>query len=167
MVGSEKNRVGSEVGSSQNQPGSFQNQPPPADPPASTSRSRKRGLSALLQDVTNTDQMECRRSAVRAKRDLGSQSTVYAPRRNPKRGGKLRQTVSVGEVHEPAHLQQLVSDNELLSDVCESLGGYIQRNVSYEVQKGIAIHILVTAITKWDCTILEAAQHAADCCGFN
>ena len=44
---------------------------------------------------------------------------------------------------------------------------YIQRNVSYEVQKGIAIHILVTAITKWDCTILEAAQHAADCCGFN
>ena len=52
VVGSEKNRVGSEVGSSQNQP-------PPADPPASTSRSRKRGLSALLQDVTNTDQMEC------------------------------------------------------------------------------------------------------------
>ena len=29
------------------------------------------------------------------------------------------------------------------------------------------IRILVTAIQKWNCTIREAADHAADCCGFN
>ena len=31
----------------------------------------------------------------------------------------------------------------------------------------MAIAIVTTAITKWGCSILQAADHAADCCGFS
>ena len=145
--------------------GSFQNHPPPAEPPDATPRGRKRGISALLEDVTNTGHLECRRSALKAKK---SQNSVQAARGNPARGGKLRQgqTVSVAE-HESVHLHKLVHDKSLLGTVHSSLAGFIQRNVSFEVQKAIAINMMVTALLEWNCTILQAAQHAADCCGFN
>ena len=31
----------------------------------------------------------------------------------------------------------------------------------------MAITVMTTAIAKWDCGILEAANRAADCCGFS
>ena len=40
-------------------------------------------------------------------------------------------------------------------------------DVSYEVQKAMAINVMVTALQRWNCTILEAAKYAADCCGFS
>ena len=49
----------------------------------------------------------------------------------------------------------------------DNLQAYTQRNVSYEIQKAIAISIMATAITKWNCNIVEATSRAADCCGFN
>ena len=105
---------------------------------------------------------------MKAKRALKSQNSVQAARGNPARGGKLRQgqTVRVAE-HESVHLHNLVHDKSLLGTVYSSLAGFIQRNVSFEVQKAIAINMMVTALVDWNCTILQAAQHAADCCGFN
>ena len=47
------------------------------------------------------------------------------------------------------------------------LAGFIQRNVEYEIHKAIALKIMVTALHDWECTILEAAQRAADCTGFS
>ena len=49
-------------------------------------------------------------------------------------------------------------------DKHDYIAGFIQRNVSYEVQKALAIHILLVAVHKWGYTVLEAAS---DCSGFN
>ena len=68
--------------------------------------------------------------------------------------------VSVSDMREPVILQE---DKRLASDLHETLGDYIQRNVSYEIQKALAIHIMVSAVLKWNSTISEAAEHASDC----
>ena len=54
-----------------------------------------------------------------------------------------------------------------INTTLDDLQAYTQRNVSYEIQKAIALSIMATAITKWNCNIVEAASRAADCCGFN
>ena len=56
-------------------------------------------------------------------------------------------------------------DTSDFSSVAEHLLAYTERNVSHEVQKAIAITIMATAISQWGCSILEAANRAADCCG--
>ena len=147
--------------------GSFQNQA--AEPPA-PAHYRKRGISGLLQDITNTgEQKRTRRSAVRAKSAMESQTYAFAPHGNPQCGGKcggnMRQARPVSEfvVHESEQLQ----DNSLITDIHESLGVYIQRNVSYEIQKARALHIMVRAVQKWCYSIMKAADCASDCFGFN
>ena len=74
---------------------------------------------------------------------------MCAPRGNPKLGGKCRQqnTATACEDHEPAaHLQHLVNDTNLINNINDSIAAFIQRNVSYEVQKAIAINVMVTAL---------------------
>ena len=158
--------------------GSFQNQPP-ADHPCG----RKRGISALLKDITNSRVQETRRSltnsrvqetrrsAVRAKRSMvESQSHAYAPCGNPVQGGKCggnkrRKSNDVKDyctVHD--HLLKI---KDLPSDMHDYMAGFLQRNASYEVQKALAIHILLVAVHKWGYTVLEAAECASDCSGFN
>ena len=143
--------------------GSFQNQPPPDVETASAAGwcSRKRGISALL-DLTNTsDQPLSRRSALRARKSIQSQSQSSAPRGDPVQGGKLRQSCTV--LHEPSSLlQNMDGDN-----IGDKLAGYVQRNVSFEIQKALAINIVAIAISKWQCGIMEATKRAGDCCGFN
>ena len=169
--------------------GSFQNQSPvatsaatqaatpaaipaatPASTPAATPRSRKRGISSLLQDITNTGEPQSRRSAVKAMRTIESQSCLSAPRGNPVQGSKVRHNTAVpastNTVHEPS-LLQLLSDESVVCNIADNLAEYTQRNVAYEVQKALAINIMLTAISKWNCSIVEAATRAADCCGFN
>ena len=162
--------------------GSFQNQPPVATQaatpaatqaatPAATSRSRKRGISALLQDITNT-QPESRRSALKAMRTIESQGCLSAPRGIPVQGSKVRHTtavpastnVSTNTVLEPS---LLLSDESMVSNIADNLAAYTQRNVTYEVQKALAINIMLTAISKWNCSVVEAAAWAANCCDFN
>ena len=58
-------------------------------------------------------------------------------------------------------------DDDEIGKINDKLAGYVQRNVSFEIQKALAINIVVTAITKWQCGIIEATKRAADCCGFN
>ena len=65
---------------------------------------------------------------------------------------------------EPATLSDMMDDKHIISDASESLLEYIQRNACF---KAMAITIMTTAITKWGCSILEAASQAADCCGFS
>ena len=131
--------------------GSFQNYQLPADHPASP-HSRKRRISALLQDITNTGvQSETRQSVVRAKRSMESHSHVCAPRGNSqrggKRGGKMQQAILVSK---PA-----VHESGKIGDIYDSLGGYKERNTSYEILKALAIHNMATAVQKWNCNILE------------
>ena len=86
---------------------------------------KKRGTSALLQDVTNNGiHRETRHSAARAKRAMVTKSHAYAPRGNPGHGGRVRHT-NISEMAQPRML--------LTSELHETLGGYIQRNVTYEI----------------------------------
>ena len=72
--------------------------------------------------------------------------------------------MTVSEVHE---LKDLVNDKTLISIFYDSLAAFIERNVSHEVLKAMAIHVMLTALQNQNCTILEASKYAADCCGFN
>ena len=60
-----------------------------------------------------------------------------------------------------------MGDQTVSSNISETLLAYTQRNVSYEIQKAIAITIMATAVIKWNCSIVEAVNRAADCSGFN
>ena len=148
---------------------SFQNKPPSGDSsaPFPHARSKKRGISVLLQDVTNTGiHKEMRDSAARAKRCMVTKSHVYALRGNPGCKGKVLHTrpVSVSDMRKPGILK---NDKRLASDLFKTLGGYIQRNHSFEIQTVLAIHIMVSAVLQWNSTILQAAEHASNCSGFN
>ena len=114
----------------------------PASTPAATPRSRKRGISSLLQDITNTGEPQSRRSAVKAMRTIDSQSCLSARRGNPVQGSKVRHNTAVpastNTVHEPS-LLKLLSDESVDSNIADNLAAYTQRNVTYEVQKALAL----------------------------
>ena len=51
-----------------------------------------------------------RRSAIKARRSIESQSSLSAPRGNPVEGGKQRQVIAEPEVNEPSFLQLYMED---------------------------------------------------------
>lgn len=74
------------TGSSQNQPDAAISVPP---------LKRKRGMSALQQDVTNSqdsDSRPAKQKAKTAKTAIQSMATTSAPRGNPTKGAKVRYT---------------------------------------------------------------------------
>ena len=148
--------------------GSFQSQPPAVVPAAASRCTRKRGISTLVQDITNTcNQPLSRRSALQARKAMKSQSVLSAPRGNPAQGGKLRHACVSTSAYEPTSLLQKINDDAVFCSITENLAAYTQRHISFEVQKAIAINIMATAVSKWNCGIMEAVKRAADCCGFN
>lgn len=139
--------------------GSFQNHKP-ADTIAVSSRSRKRGISALL-DITNlSDEPRLRTAGQRAKRALEAQASRSAPCGDPMQGAKKKHRVVelTLTMHEAVSLSQTMGDKSVSSNISETLLTYTQRNVSYEIQKAIAITIMTTAVAKWNCSIVEAAN---------
>ena len=124
-------------------------------------------------DVTNLrGETQGRTAQVKARRDIQSHQRRFARRGNPKQGARAKcRTVAanVGESAptEPTTLSDVMVDNHIISDTSEHLQQYINRNATYEAQKAMAITVMTTAITKWGCSILEAANRAADCCGFS
>ena len=64
-------------------------------------------------------------------------------------------------------LTQLMHDKAMIGSMTENLLAYTQRNVSFEIQKAIAITIMTTAIAKLGCSVVDAASRAADCMGFS
>ena len=67
----------------------------------------------------------------------------------------------------PEDLQHLVRDTSLLDKVHQSLAGFVQRQAAFELQKAVALNIMVTVMHDRKYIILEAARLAADCCRFN
>ena len=97
---------------------------------------------------------------------MENQSCPSAPCEDSAQGGKLRHAsmfTTTGAVHEPSNLQKMNDDDVVFCNITYSLAVYTQRNVSFEVQKALEINIMATAISKWNCGVMEAA----DCCGFN
>ena len=134
-------------------------------------RLQKKGISAVLQDITNVcEQTHSQSAHVKARRVIQTQQRCYAPRGNPSQGARAKCRPPAAVLPEPASvepatLSDMMDDEHIISDASESLLEHIQRIASFEIQKAMAITIMITAITKWDCSILEAASQAADCCG--
>ena len=149
--------------------GSFQNHTSASTATAASSVSRKRDIVALL-DITNmSDESRSREAGEEAKRALQAQTSHFGPRGNPVQGAmkKRRTAEHTSAEQESVSLLQLMGDETVSSNISETLLVYTQRNVSHEIQKAIAITITETAVTKWNCSIVEAANRAADCSGFN
>ena len=85
---------------------------------------------------------------------MKSQSCFAAPRGNPTQGGKLRQSTT----STVPSLLQLKQDESVTRSSTETLIVYTQRNVFYEVQKALAINIMITAMSQWNCSIVEAEK---------
>ena len=142
--------------------GSSQNQHDAAAPP----QKKKQGMSALLQDVMNLQGSDCRIAGQKAKTAIQSLATSSAPRGNPTKGAKVRHTEVDSVTPEATSLCGLMKNDAVLSNVSKCLNEYIQSNCAYEVQKSMAVKIMLTAMTKWRCSICEAASQAADCTRF-
>ena len=165
--------------------GSFQNQPPTEDRLAEQGKAhRKRGISAVLSDIANTDVQPRRRSRVVAEERVKVLLKTKQPRGDASLGGittKLNkeknntnttvsgeqaaaQTPDVTAVDSTTvkTLQQLIAhDEKCFSRGSELVDDYVQKNIR---NKGMALKIIlfITAVSKWNEGIMEAAQRAAD-----
>ena len=131
---------------------SFQNQPisssrnhPPATP-AAIPPVRERGISVLLQDISNTRGATVPHICSASQENHKESDLPCCFSRNATQLGKLRQstTSTTSTVHELS-LLQLVRESVTRS-ITETLAAYTPRNVSYEVQKALAINIMFTAM---------------------
>ena len=109
--------------------GSYQ-QPPAA---ATTSRSRKRGIAAVLQDTTNfVDKPKPRRASQQARRTMQKHISPCAPRGDPMQGAakKYRNKDLSSAVQEP--VPQL-GDKAVSNTIADTMQTYVQRNASHEI----------------------------------
>ena len=104
---------------------------------------------------------------LQARKSMQRQTSHAAPRANPRHGAKQKHGTAASTHESRITLAQLMGDKSKCGNIADTLLPYTQRNVSFEVQKVIAITIVTTAIAKWGCSIVDAASHAADCCGFS
>ena len=84
---------------------------------------------------------------------------------HPKKGAMQSIANSAGG---PTTLNGVIkNDAAHLQNAHDILVGYIQRNSPTEIQKAMAVTIMVTAMSKWKYSIVQAAECAADCTGYN
>ena len=142
---------------------------------------RKRGMTALLQDVTNTvktAQLSCRQSKVEAKGKIREEQMMKRPRGDSllgaqkkwsNQGGVDHRVQSDGTSHDKQtviSLRQLLdNDYERFSNGCEHLSEYVERNTPCELNKALALKVFQTAILMWGEGVMEASQRAADVSG--
>ena len=152
---------------------SFRNQTSPSTHGGVTAGiSRNRGISLLLQDVSNVcEEPQTCRARLQTKKSIKSHSSCLAPCGNPAKGTKVQHSpaTSTPACESPVTLTQLMHDTVMIRTVMESLLLYTQRNtcIFVEKQKAVAITIMTTTMSKWGCNIGYAASCAADCIGFN
>ena len=149
--------------------GSFQNQQRRGDAFATSLCGRKRGIAALLQDVSNISQPGSRTAARKAMTAMAGQTYACIARGNSCEGGRQRQDrgVSACEDRQCSFLHDMVQDGELLGRLNDNLSVFIQRNVTHEVQKAFAFRVFLNALIKLNWSIAKAAEHASDCFGYN
>ena len=161
------------TGSSQNQPtGSFQSQPGSFEN-QTLKRKRKRGIAALLEDTTNlpvsvaSENLEKRASKEKAEsRITVSSAPQYDCRGDSLKGVKSKQHMQAGSCD--GTLYRIFKNNrEVFNKGQEIIKDFVSKNVSWEVQKAIAIQIMAEAMTELNMGIVEAAKFAASCTGFS
>ena len=142
--------------------GSFQNQPP--------RRQRKRGIAALL-DITNSEaaslpQRACK-DATRS-RVAASIAPTFESRGDPKKAVKVKASIQKQASQSDDTLYRIYTNNkELFTKGQQCINNYVARNVSWEIQKALAIQMMTAAMTELDKGIVEASKFAAAVTGFS
>ena len=161
---------------------SSKNQPTKCDktnPLPALKKAHKRGISALLNDCTNTvDTCGSKQvSKQRASEKISVQTAMMnlAPRGD---NFKVGATTAVNETVETA--ATTTDGNPEKVSLCtivrqypslyhqgeECISNYIARNASPEMQRAFALQVFNTAMTKWGRGIVESAKTAAEVTGF-
>ena len=155
-------------GNQQPSTGSFQNQQPPK-------KTRKRGIAALL-DKTNqiceqsSAQRLCKETA-RAR--VATQVTpfiLFEERGDPAKGGKAHAKIVQRKDNQESActLYSVFTKNKtLFNQGKEFVSKYVSRNISWEVQKAIAIQTMTTAMTELGVGVVQAANFAGTLTGFS
>ena len=112
-----------------------------------TSRTRKLGIAAVLQDTTNiVDKPMSWRASQQARRAFQKHILPCAPRGDPVQGAakKYRSENQTSAMQDS--LPQL-GDKAVSTTIVDTMQAYVQRNASHEVQNAIALTIMTTAIS--------------------
>ena len=144
--------------------GSFQNQQPPK-------KTRKRGIAALL-DRTNQvceqspAQRPCKETA---QARVATQLTPsFEGRGDPAKGGKAHAKIVQHKDNQKSTLYSVFTKNKaLFNQGKEFVSKYVSRNVSWEVQKAIAIQTMTTAMTELGMGVVQAANFAGILTGYS
>ena len=143
--------------------GSFQNQQPPK-------KTRKHGIAALL-DRTNQEQSPAQRSCKEtARAKVASQLTPsFEERGDPAKGGKDHAKIVQHKDDKESSLFRVFTNNRVLfNQGKEFVNKYVSRNVSWELQKAIAIQTMTTtAMTELGIGVVQAANFAGILTGFS
>ena len=138
---------------------------------------RKRGISAVLHDRTNLDQpLQKRSSKACAESAIHKMSftTKLLPRGDPTAAVSAKQNTQTQST--PSETADVEAETDSCASLCSIFGksrgafdksasmllSYIHRNASYEIQKGLAVSLMATAMTKWGYSITDAAQIASE-----
>ena len=151
-------------GNQQPSTSSFQNQQPPK-------KTRKRGIAALM-DKTNQvceqshPQRLCKENA-RAR--VATQLTPsFEERGDPAKGGKAHAKIVQCKDSQEGTLYSVFTKNKaLFNQGKEFVSKYVSRNISWEVQKAIAIQTMTTAMTELRMGVVQAANFAGTLTGFS
>ena len=144
--------------------------------------SRKRGIAALLADVTNQT-VPAKRACVTQTREKISQQIPQAkaprglssvalhanksgePENEPVIRKSPRQQLNEPEI-EAVTLGRLVKHEHTAVEMASlCIEGYIERNTENAIQRAIGIQVFIKAATTWGYGILQALQMAADVTG--
>ena len=145
------------TGSSKRQPGSFENQP--------LKRKRMRGIAALLEDTSNlpstSENLERRAcKEIAESRIAVSSAPQHDSRGDSTKGVRTKQHMQAGSCDVTLH-RIFKNNREVFKKGQEKIKDFVCKNVSWEVQKAIAIQIMSEAMT------VEAAKLAASATGFS
>ena len=162
---------------------SFQNEPPPPQVAAAFHTEQrvglKRGITALLGDVTNTvlPNKQKRACSEKASASLAKHLARQAPRADPSKATPARTTNSAARKANREPTEQTVQSSTLYRLIknrpsvldCggECINGFLERNTTFETQKAFALHVFATAVRVDGAGILAATAEAAKYTGFS
>ena len=101
-----------------------------------------------------------------------SMTPAFEPRGNSAKGGKEKAKVLKKQASQPDSTPSTLygiytHDRELFDQGQEYIGNFVSKNVTWEVQKAIAIHTMTSAMTVLGKGVVEAAKFAAATTGFS
>ena len=160
------------TGSSQSQQtGSFQSQQPGSYENHPLKKQRKRGIAALLSDISNEQQPCAQRVSkeVAETKITASIATPFDMRGDPVKGAKEKATVKrkTSNISNDTLYRIYTSQRELFNKGQELINNFVSKNVSFDIQKAIAIQLMTSAMTELGKGIIEAAKFAATVTGFS